>query len=264
MGRVLTCTFIVPVKKYKGSNTMSGNRFLAEAKTRWLRGYGETVWAEAIREQHGIVAVEPAPESYVIERTPTQEETDVGAQLAERKAIVDDRARLCAQLSGMKPRMTIRAGATHETIDLWKADLRNANADLRVARKAMTALQHEHDKLVKHNSGHAATMERKRYLKEKKRLNEGNLLFPGQVVVRVRSNVVTNHEFDAPNSWPAVKPLQDGGTDTCVLWHDDNNDFIVRTEFYGGHKASRDNYVIEMIAESVEGFHDPFGAKIVL
>jgi hypothetical protein len=107
--------------------------------------------------------------------------------------------------------------------------------------------------------------DRKSYIKEKLALNEKRLLFPGIVRFDVRSNVITKHDFDAPNCWPTVKPLQDGGTDTCVLWHDDNNNFIKHTSFYGGGKVSKDKYVIDVIVTELENSdHDPFDDQIFL
>ena len=266
--KALMITFEIPKDKYKGSNTSQNDRLL-RAKTTWLREQGCKAWTEAIKNEFGIEAIEPdsnALKKSTTSLTPTEQKAYDA--FSEQRAIVDAiRLQMTAITrtiqQGKESKAKEKRNSTEwkrisEKIKSLDTELKELKQKLRLESKLLTKTKNTWERTRSRQNARRATADRKEYLKAKAKLNENLLLFPGQVELLIQSNIVTGHDFDAPNCWPSVKPLQDGGTDTCVLWHDDNNRWIKRTTFYGGGKDP-DCYVIRMIVREWNGNEDPFG-----
>lgn len=264
--------FCVPKKRYKGSNVMT-NRMVDQAKSQWLRENAEKIWTHALESQCGIVAKEPEESEWRLDEVEDPRLIAARQAKLEQEQVVRDKELELSLLKSMdadfrEKRRELRK--THDeglaiSVKSYDEKLASLKNDLKTERKMLTAAKNELKKLEKKASARHSTSERKAYIKAKMKLNDDNRLFQGPVEMMVRTNVITDHIFDAPNSWPSIKPIQDGGTDTCVLWADDNNEYIKSTTFYGGWKASRDFYVMEIIVRPLEDdFVDPFGEKIHL
>lgn len=263
--------FCVPRKRYKNSNT-GGNRMVDQSKSQWLRSYAEQVWVHALESQHELTAVEPDEDTW---RT-SDVSSDNTDGYAERVAAQEDMvSRASAAVDELKAdSKTITAlkreyrktgnDATGERIAEYEKQLADARDNLKYEKKLLTMLRAEQRKTTRKAESKLRSTERKAYLTEKARVNADRRLFNGTVRMMVRTNMVTDHVFDAPNSWPSVKPIQDGGTDTGILWEDDNNTFITSTTFYGGWRASREYYVIEIIVEATDNTGSPFHDTIML
>ena len=265
----LMITFEIPKDKYKGSNTSQNDRLL-RAKTTWLREQGCKAWTEAIKKEFGIEAIEPEDSSWkktTTSLTPTEQKAY--DTFSEQGAIVDAiKLQMTAAEKAIQQGKEMKAKEKRNSTE-WKrisgkiksleANLKELKHKLRLESKLLTKTKNAWERTRSRQNARRATADHKEYLKAKAKLNEDRLLFPGQVELLIQSNIVTGHDFDAPNCWPSVKPLQDGGTDTCLLWHDDNNKWIKRTTFYGGGKDP-DCYVIRMIVREWNGNEDdPFG-----
>ncbi len=263
----LTITFEIPKDKYKGSNTSQNDRIL-RAKTTWLREQGGRAWAEAIKKEFGLEAIEPEESSWrkaSTDLTPT-EQSAYDAFTEQSTAVDNIRLQMTAAEKTIQQGKDLRSKEKRNSpgwkrfsgrINALEADLKELKRRLRLESKLLTKTKNAWEKARSRQNARRSTADRKEYLKAKAKANEDRLLFPGQVELMIQSNVVTGHDFDAPNCWPSVKPLQDGGTDTCVLWHDDNNRWIKRTTFYGGGKDP-DCYVIRMVVREWTGGDDPF------
>lgn len=263
----LEIVFEVPKDKYKGSNT-SENDILSRAKTTWLREHACSAWRTAIEREFGLVALEPDASDWVVNDTkPTDAEQGAYDEFIRMTGTLDKvKLRLSALENAIADGKKSKA-KTKRNSDEWKrldSELRALNERLKDAKhqvrlegKLLTKAKNAWEKAKRRQDKRHAVADRKAYLKAKASLNESRLLFTGPVEVMVESNVVTGHVFDAPNCWPTVKPLQDGGTDTCVLWHDDNNKWIHKTTFYGGGKDP-DCYVIRVLVREYAGDDNPF------
>lgn len=264
--------FCVPKNRYKGSNVVT-NRIVDQNKSQWLRNYAEKVWTHALKTQCGITAKEPADANWRLEQEDDPKLAEMKTALRVQEDYVSSKE---SSLEDLKAKTAVYKEWKNEyrktkdpslkaLIDDYDSRMAALKNDLKTERKLLTRARNEVKKIQHKADVHHSSAERKSYIKSKMALNENNRLFKSKIRMMVRTNVITDHIFDAPNSWPSIKPIQDGGTDTCILWADDNNDYIKSTTFYGGWKASRDYYVMEIIVESIpEDFEDPFDDKIVL
>lgn len=265
--KILRVRFVIPVKYYKGSNT-NDVPAVSRSKSQWLRRYGEQVWSDAIRRDFGIVADEPDDwKKSSTAYSPSEQKThdaftdqDMIVETASNlvKTLEADHENIRTTLHDVDKKSYEHAELKAQLASI-EDDLKTAKRRLQIESKLLTKTRNAFKTAHSRQDSRRSRADRKSYIKEKSRLNEGKLLFPGRVTLDVRSNIITAHDFDAPNCWPSVKPLQDGGTDTCILWHDDNNNFITRTSFYGGGKEDSKNYVIDMIVREDDGDgSDPF------
>lgn len=89
-------------------------------------------------------------------------------------------------------------------------------------------------------------------IKATREVNANNRLFNEPVRFRVRIHNISKHYFDSPNSYPTIKPLQDAGTNTGILWEDDNNSCVQMVTFQGAEMLSKENYVVDIIVETLD------------
>ena len=262
--KTLTVRFDVPREWYKGSNTRDNDR-VSSRKSAWLRAHAEEAWLTALSTEWGITPIEPADDSW--EKTDksklTPSEQDARDRLDSQQAIVDslgeDLDSLDARIAAAKAKAAAakRGSAEYaEAMDARRALEDEAKAlrqRKRLESKLLTRCKHRWEAVHSKQESRRSSVDRKAYLEAKASANllAGKMLFPGKARLTIRCCVPTAHVFDAPNCWPTVKPLQDGGTDSCALWRDDNNEIIESTTFVGGGKSDNGAYVIEFIIEEV-------------
>ena len=262
--KTLTVRFDVPREWYKGSNTRDNDR-VSSRKSAWLRAHAEEAWLTALSTEWGITPIEPADDSW--EKTDksklTPSEQDARDRLDSQQAIVDslgeDLDSLDARIAAAKAEAAAskRGSAAYaEAMDARRAledEAKGLRQRKRLESKLLTRCKHRWEAVHSKQESRRSSVDRKAYLEAKAKANllAGRMLFPGKARLTIRCCVPTAHVFDAPNCWPTVKPLQDGGTDSCVLWRDDNNEIIESTTFVGGGKSDNGAYVIEFVIEEV-------------
>lgn len=259
----LTICFEIPKDRYKGSNSRDPDAVLRQ-KTTWLREHGEMAWTQAIINEFGVEAIEPEAGEWLDDKetgfTPT--ESEAYTAMEQQQTRVDElklkMAEADAFILSVKAARRGMARSSQEYQDMTakisevEAYRKDISVQSKLELKLLTKARNNWSRVHAKQDRRRLSLSRKAYLAAKHKANEGNLIFPGRVDVDIESNIVTGHDFDAPNCWPSVKPLQDGGTDTCVLWRDDNNNYIRRTSFYGGGKNA-DCYLIRIKVTEVVG-----------
>lgn len=262
--KTLTVRFDVPREWYKGSNTRDNDR-VSSRKSAWLRAHAEEAWLTALSTEWGITPIEPADDSW--EKTDksklTPSEQDARDRLDSQQAVMDEVeaslstveeciAEAKTRLAGLKRGSTEYASVMADRRKL-EDEAKGLRQRKRLESKLLTRCKHRWEAVHSKQESRRSSVDRKAYLEAKAKANllAGRMLFPGKARLTIRCCVPTAHVFDAPNCWPTVKPLQDGGTDSCVLWRDDNNEIIESTTFVGGGKSDNGAYVIEFVIEEV-------------
>ena len=262
--KTLTVRFDVPREWYKGSNTRDNDR-VSSRKSAWLRAHAEEAWLTALSTEWGITPIEPADDSW--EKTDksklTPSEQDARDRLDSQQVVMDEVeaslstveeciAEAKTRLAGLKRGSTEYASVMADRRKL-EDEAKGLRQRKRLESKLLTRCKHRWEAVHSKQESRRSSVDRKAYLEAKAKANllAGRMLFPGKARLTIRCCVPTAHVFDAPNCWPTVKPLQDGGTDSCVLWRDDNNEIIESTTCVGGGKSDNDAYVIEFVIEEV-------------
>ena len=262
--KTLTVRFDVPREWYKGSNTRDNDR-VSSRKSAWLRAHAEEAWLTALSTEWGITPIEPADDSW--EKTDksklTPSEQDARDRLDSQQVVMDEVeaslstveeciAEAKTRLAGLKRGSTEYASVMADRRKL-EDEAKGLRQRKRLESKLLTRCKHRWEAVHSKQESRRSSVDRKAYLEAKAKANllAGRMLFPGKARLTIRCCVPTAHVFDAPNCWPTVKPLQDGGTDSCVLWRDDNNEIIESTTFVGGGKSDNGAYVIEFVIEEV-------------
>lgn len=262
--KTLTVRFDVPREWYKGSNTRDNDR-VSSRKSAWLRARAEEAWLTALSTEWGITPIEPADDSW--EKTDksklTPSEQDARDRLDSQQVVMDEVeaslstveeciAEAKTRLAGLKRGSTEYASVMADRRKL-EDEAKGLRQRKRLESKLLTRCKHRWEAVHSKQESRRSSVDRKAYLEAKAKANllAGRMLFPGKARLTIRCCVPTAHVFDAPNCWPTVKPLQDGGTDSCVLWRDDNNEIIESTTFVGGGKSDNGAYVIEFVIEEV-------------
>lgn len=262
--KTLTVRFDVPREWYKGSNTRDNDR-VSSRKSAWLRAHAEEAWLTALSTEWGITPIEPADDSW--EKTDksklTPSEQDARDRLDSQQVVMDEVeaslstveeciAEAKTRLAGLKRGSTEYASVMADRRKL-EDEAKALRQRKRLESKLLTRCKHRWEAVHSKQESRRSSVDRKAYLEAKAKANllAGRMLFPGKARLTIRCCVPTAHVFDAPNCWPTVKPLQDGGTDSCVLWRDDNNEIIESTTFVGGGKSDNGAYVIEFVIEEV-------------
>lgn len=277
--RRLRLRFDVPKKLYKNSNSRLNINQLNIMSAKLRTEIAPPVWEEAIREQFGVVADEPSEWEHPDRKTSKAEAAALEEMKNQQDAlhVAEDKVELILAKEEWLKKSIREARTSHEPLEDLKTELESVESELKMAKdrkkaesKLLTRCKNAYKKLSDKSERRMNSADRKAYIKAKAILNKDKMIFPGTVRMLIRVNNISKHEFDAPNAWPSIKPLQDGGTDTGILWRDDNNDIIKETIFYGGTCASKDNYVLEVIVEEIshnpdEHYrNDPFGDKITM
>ena len=278
-GRRLRLRFDVPKNLYKTSNSRLNINQLNAMSARLRTEIAPPVWEDAIREQFGVVADEPSEWDHPERKQSKAEISAMREMEDQQKALheAEDEVELVSAKEEWLRRSIREAKASHEHVEDLKAELESVESELKTVKnrrrsesKLFSRCKNAYKKLSNKAERRISSADRRSYIKAKALLNRDKMIFPGTVRMLIRVNNISKHEFDAPNAWPSIKPLQDGGTDTGVLWRDDNNDIIKETIFYGGTCASRDYYVLEVIVEEIshdpdEHYRgDPFGDKMTM
>lgn len=254
----LTLTFSIPKNRIKNANTPM-NYIVSANKSAWIREYSEKIWVDAIKEQFGIIALEPDLNSL-----PTIEKSEELVAVLDRINKIEDEI--------LETNEILEHCKKNNKIKEWKKELRVAKkeknedittelenkiydheqkisvlkAKIKRLKSLKSSVKSKNDKNIKKELRKINNAERKNYIDAKLNLNKNNRLFETCAVIVKISNI-TNREFDAPNFYPTVKPILDAGTDTGILWEDDNNSIITGGMlFLKGNHQNRDSYIIEI------------------
>ena len=238
--------FIIGRNDWKSSNQRL-NAIMAGLRSKRIQDYAEQVWRKAALDQFGIEPIEPQRNPLPVvnnESSSDEHQSMMEKRLEElrqsRDAWDDNHGK---ELKSSKTSETTRRELQHER-----------NLIVESINRQKKSLTSEKQKIRKSNKKQQRILERtedKRVVERRLELNSAQRIFTGPVRFNVRVHNISNHYFDSCNSWPTVKPLQDGATRTGIIWDDDNNACIPITTFRGGAMLGHD-YVIDILIESMD------------
>lgn len=253
MGKILIVNFIIPKNRIKNANTPM-NYIVSANKSAWIREYAEEIWTEAIKNQFNITAIEPVKKEIKLDLE-TQENLNRLNELEAEVNEVNDllKTHISNDLEYKEAKKSIRLKNTSEIIkskNKEKIDeYEETLTKLKTLKQRRTLTLRNFKKMqsteIKKAIRKAEAKNKKEYVKEKIKINEFQHLFK-QCHITVTINNITNRDFDAPNFAPTSKNLIDAGTDTGILWEDDNNNIIKSMTFLAGNNVDRNNYHIDI------------------
>lgn len=266
----LYARFRIPRKHWKDSNQRD-DYMLSALKTAWIVDYAENIWREAMLDQFSMQPLEPDEDmiTALMNAKPAKQDDDSQARellklkQSRLEALQTQFDEWIEQHGDEHDRLHRKKHKTDDELNEYNA-LHDERMELRerIKRqsKEITAQKAELNKIASKNQREIDKTHRRCLLKARKTLNTDNRLFNEPVRFHVRIHNVTKHLYDAPNAYPTVKPLQDAGTNIGIIWEDDNNTCIPITTFHGGGMLEKDNYVIDVIAETFDEplMDDPF------
>jgi len=259
---ILRATFEIPKNKFKNANAPMGH-VIAAQKSAWIKKYASEVWEKALKEQHNLVAIEPSED-----QLPVFEISDAAKELTNSiKAVEEELQEIQKQQDEHNTKLP-----EHKLNKAELRKLRNPKTDADIARKlVLEDLVAEYDhttatlkadvartkkKFSTIKSANSKTLakemrkvegnKQKAYIKKKIEINEFQHLFKTAHALIICRNV-TMHNNDAGNFQTSIKPIVDAGTETGILWEDDNNKILLTTTLTGGKMISKEYYVIELI-----------------
>jgi hypothetical protein len=231
---------------------------MAGLRSKRIQDYAEKVWRGAVADQFGIEPVEPDRTSISVDDGyDTPGEDSLLSVLEERLAsLIDKRTAWDNEHSTV-----FKNAKTHDPDAYVKLQAERKGIAEAITRQKHAVSVHK-NKTKKDNNKAQRVHERnldKELVRERLRLNAGNRVFSTPVRFHVRVHNISTHLFDSPNAYPTVKPTEDAGTRTGVLWDDDNNSCIPITTFRGAPMLGHD-YILDIIVESIDTplSEDPF------
>lgn len=258
MKKHLKVVFKIPKKRIKNANTPM-NHIVSATKTAWIRENTLNDWINAIKEQFNITAIEPelpnesleelSHENQMIVQKIKELETDI---LNLNKKIKDNKDTEYKSLIRKRGNERRKKNKNQQEIDtlntliskyeekeqLLREEVAKKKQRLKNLKdKQLPAIKKEERKVNRNNN--------KKILEEKMRVNKFQRIFQECFVI-VKVHNITNRNFDAPNFYPTVKGIIDAGTDTGILWDDDNNEIIKTMIFLPGKNIDRENYIFEI------------------
>lgn len=235
---------------------------VAAQKSSWIREYAEPIWVQAIKEQFDLTAIEPNPNSLpeieinddvkdVIEQLKRLDE-DISTTLEEKAVhdgLITEYRSWKAELRKLKG---VNTSELEKKISTYETNTAVIKASLARLKSTKTAIKKRSSKEVSKELRRIESLKRNNYIKAKLDANKDQFLFKKCAVI-VRVYNISNHEFDAPNFGLTLKPILDAGTDSGLLWEDDNNSIIEGGVLFlsGGKSPVKGEYMfeIEVISE---------------
>lgn len=256
------------MKKWRDSNQRL-DPIMAGMRSSWIVDEMEKTWRAAVKDQFGLEPVEPTDEDIRACLKPAKLKDD-GEQRADANRMQERLDALRALLSSWDDanrrelerlkRRKDRTAADDARLDALAAERNELKERVSRQSKAATKARQSLRKTTDRNDRESMKAWKRALIKARRDLNSGSRLFKDKVRFHVRIHNITKHLYDAPNAYPTVKPLEDAGTNTGILWLDDNNECIPLTTFRGGGMLERENYVIDVVVETVDEplSDDPF------
>lgn len=256
--------FSIPKKYWKSANQRLGH-YDSARRSAWIAHNMMPIWEQAIKQQYSITPICPTEQQIQDEYNHVCEEkeaknTPSEAKNVENVSVLTDRLKLLEQqFEGWKElnsRQLSRLKRLSKTGRFKPMDkelydrLEQQKSDYLERISRQKASIREHSKKQGKPKNVASSLEQALY-KTKIVLNVKNRLFNSPVRFHARIHNISNHSYDAPNAYPTIKPLQDAGTRTGILWEDDNNSCIPMTTFQGGEMLSKNDYIIDIIVEDI-------------
>lgn len=260
MTKKLSISFSVPKEKIKNSNAALSH-IIAAQKSAWLRSFAEPIWSEEIFKQFGIKAIEPkiedlpkinlTPEAEAIQQhlyTFQQDLEQIEKEEIELKNNLSEHKNNKTLLKNLKKQKTEfeKIVELEEKINSYdRKTLENKAAKSRL-KATISNIKKTQLPSVSKELRKIESLNKKNYIKKKLELNSHQQLFTECAVI-VKVHNISSHAYDSPNFYPTIKPILDAGTDTGVLWADDNNSIITGgVLFLPGEMKSRNEYVMEI------------------
>lgn len=271
MSKILKARFTIPKNKIKNANAPLGH-IIAAQRSAWIRDYSLDVWAQAIEDQFKVTAIEPTEDLINADEYP-EEVRDIQGKI---KSLTEDMEEADNELKALlasdcdykiwkKERTALKRKATEnsDALELIEEKIFNyeekikALKALKARRKSsLASFKRSREKDSKKLIRKTESNNKKKYIEAKIKLNTFQHIFEKCFVVVTVHNI-TNRDFDSPNFYPTLKPILDAGTDTGVLWEDDNNRIIRSTTFLPGTNLDRNNYILDIeIFENMEDFYE--------
>lgn len=283
--------FEIPVKKWLSSNQRL-NYMIAASKSSWIVSNMQETWKAAIEKQFNITPIIPDDETVSkyykqpkivneIKSTKNNSSDNENVKLGE-DALKAAETRLIIlknmleQWKALNEKAYIKLKKTyslkHNDNHIDNSSLPENNGSefeyaqyLRLKKereelkdrvnrqsKNVTSIKKAVNKtLIKNITSNSKALKRA-VIKATREVNANNRLFNEPVRFRVRIHNISKHYFDSPNSYPTIKPLQDAGTNTGILWEDDNNSCVQMVTFQGAEMLSKENYVVDIIVETLD------------
>lgn len=283
--------FEIPVKKWLSSNQRL-NYMIAASKSSWIVSNMQETWKAAIEKQFNITPIIPDDETVSkyykqpkivneIKSTKNNSSDNENVKLGE-DALKAAETRLIIlknmleQWKALNEKAYIKLKKTyslkHNDNHIDDSSLPENNGSefeyaqyLRLKKereelkdrvnrqsKNVTSIKKAVNKtLIKNITSNSKALKRA-VIKATREVNADNRLFNEPVRFRVRIHNISKHYFDSPNSYPTIKPLQDAGTNTGILWEDDNNSCVQMVTFQGAEMLSKENYVVDIIVETLD------------
>lgn len=283
--------FKIPVKKWLSSNQRL-NYMIAASKSSWIVSNMQETWKAAIEKQFNITPIIPDDETVSkyykqpkivneIKSTKNNSSDNENVKLGEdalkaaetRLTIIKN---MFEQWKALNEKAYIKLKKTyslkHNDNHIDDSSLPENNGSefeyaqyLRLKKereelkdrvnrqsKNVTSIKKAVNKtLIKNIISNSKALKRA-VIKATREVNADNRLFNEPVRFRVRIHNISKHYFDSPNSYPTIKPLQDAGTNTGILWEDDNNSCVQMVTFQGAEMLSKENYVVDIIVETLD------------
>lgn len=283
--------FKIPVKKWLSSNQRL-NYMIAASKSSWIVSNMQETWKAAIEKQFNITPIIPDDETVSkyykqpkivneIKSTKNNSSDNENVKLGEdalkaaetRLTIIKN---MFEQWKALNEKAYIKLKKTyslkHNDNHIDDSSLPENNGSefeyaqyLRLKKereelkdrvnrqsKNVTSIKKAVNKtLIKNITSNSKALKRA-VIKATREVNADNRLFNEPVRFRVRIHNISKHYFDSPNSYPTIKPLQDAGTNTGILWEDDNNSCVQMVTFQGAEMLSKENYVVDIIVETLD------------
>lgn len=258
MKKELKVRFSIPKSRIKNANTPM-NYIVSATKTVWIRKHSLPVWEEALLEQHNLKALEPVINDKVQPNKETQETTQIIEKLKEKieeakKELKNHEENNEEYTKLKKERGVLRRKKNKDlpkieklTEEIKKYDDETERLKNIIKRRTQTwrNVRDKENPKIKKELRRVESQNNQKYIQEKIKINRFQHLFEECFIV-IRVHNITNRDFDAPNFYPTVKAIIDAGTDTGILWEDDNNNIIKSTIFLPGTNIDRDNYIFDI------------------
>lgn len=232
--------FNVPKKYWLGSN-LRLSPIMAARRSKWIMQHMTQYWLDAIKNQHNITPLTPseADINSIIEKIMAKRQTKTA------RASLDPIINL-AKLRLNQLKTSLKQAEISGNSNIIES------LKLKIEAQELTIKSLKTENSITDFIKADATTVRQARIMAVKQANGNNRLFNQPVRFHVRIHNISKHLYDSPNAWPTIKPLQDAGTNTGILWEDDNNSCVNLTTFQGAEMLSKDEYVIDVIVETVD------------
>lgn len=266
----LTAEFRIPKKIWLDSNQRL-NPIVKAKRVEAIRALAEPIWEKALADQHKITRRLPSEQE--METAVNGIITSWGSSKKNRhhdtEPDTEGESLLSQRLEELKSLLTTWDDGNKRRLDALKrkkslspeesaqkehliSQRQNLKERVERQRKALSIMKKKNAKLRTAKTRHSDADRKKARLQVIHDLNANNRLFNEPVRMYIRAHNISKHLFDATNCYPTLKGVEDAGTETGILWEDDNITVIPSHTFLGAPIKSRDYYVLDIIVDTLD------------